>query len=46
MVLMNLFARQQWIIDIENRLMDMGGGEERVRYMERVTWTFIIPYVK
>ena len=23
--------------DIENRLMDMGRGEERVRYMERVT---------
>ena len=22
----------------ENRLMDMGRGEERVRYMERVTW--------
>jgi len=22
---------------IENRLMDMGRGEERVRYMERVT---------
>ena len=24
--------------DIENRLMDMGRGEERVRCMERVTW--------
>ena len=24
--------------DIENRLMDMGTGEERVRCMERVTW--------
>ena len=24
--------------DIENRLMDMGGGEEWVRCMERVTW--------
>ena len=23
--------------DIENRLMGMGRGEERVRYMERVT---------
>ena len=22
----------------ENRLMDMGNGEERVRCMERVTW--------
>ena len=28
-------------IDIENRLMDMGKGEERVRYMERVTWKHI-----
>ena len=27
--------------DIENRLMDMGRGEERVRYMERVTETYI-----
>ena len=36
MVLMNLFARQQWR-DIEKRLMDTGRGEERVRYMERVT---------
>ena len=24
--------------DIENRLMDMGRREERVRCMERVTW--------
>ena len=24
--------------DIENRLMDMGRGEKRVRCMERVTW--------
>ena len=24
--------------DIENRLMDMGRGEERVRCMERVAW--------
>ena len=32
--------------DIENRLMDMGRGEERVRSMERVTWKPILPYVK
>ena len=31
---------------IENRLMDMGRGEERVRCMERVTWKFTLPYVK
>ena len=28
--------------DIENRLMDMGRGEERVRCMERVTWKLTI----
>ena len=32
--------------DIENRLMDMGGEEERVRCMERVTWKLTLPYVK
>ena len=32
--------------DIENRLMDMGRGEERVRCMEEGTWTLTLPYVK
>ena len=32
--------------DIENRLMDMGRGEERVKYMERVTWKLTLPYIK
>ena len=32
--------------DIENRLMDMGRGDERVRCMERVTWKLTSPYVK
>ena len=32
--------------DIENRLMDMGTGKERVRCMERVTWKLTLPYVK
>ena len=32
--------------DIENRLMDVRRGEERVRCMERVTWKLILPYVK
>ena len=32
--------------DIENRLMDMGRGEERVRCMERVTWKLTLPYIK
>ena len=31
--------------DIENRLMGMGRGEERVRCMERVTWKLTLPYV-
>ena len=31
---------------MENRLMDMGRGEERVRCMERVTWKFTLLYVK
>jgi len=33
-------------IDIENRLMDRGSGEERVRRMERVTWNVTLLYVK
>ena len=36
MVLKNLFT------NIENRLMDMERGEERVRCMERVTWKFTL----
>ena len=32
--------------DIENRLMDMGKREERVRCKGRVAWKLILPYVK
>jgi len=32
--------------DIENRLMDMGRADERVRCLKRVTWKLILPYVK
>ena len=32
--------------DIEDRLMDMGRGEERVRRMERVTWKLTLPYAR
>ena len=32
--------------DIENRLMDMGREEERVRCMERVTWKLNITVCK
>ena len=46
MVLKKLFKGQQWRNRIENRLMDMGRGEERVRWMERVTWKLTLPYVK
>ena len=46
MVLKNLFAAQQWRNRLENRLMDMGRGEERVSCMERVTWKLILPCVK
>ena len=31
---------------IENRLVDMGRGEEMVRCMERVTWKLTLPYVE
>ena len=29
----------------ENRFMDTGRGEERVRCMQRVTWTLTLPYL-
>ena len=41
-VLKNLFRET----DIENRFMDVGRGEERVRCMERVTWKLTLLYVK
>ena len=46
MVVKNLYIGQHGETDIENRLMDMGIGEERVRCMERVTWKLTLPYVK
>ena len=47
MVLKSLFTGQQWRSShIENRLMNMGRGEERVRCMETVTWKLTLPYVK
>ena len=46
MVLKNLFTGQQWRNRLENKLIDMGTGEERVRCMERVTWKFTLPYGK
>ena len=32
--------------NIENRLMDIGRGEKKVRCMERVTWKLTLSYVK
>ena len=32
--------------DMEDRLMDLEQGEERLRCMERVTWKLTLPYVK
>ena len=32
--------------DIENKLMNMGRGEGRLRCMERVTWNLTLPYIK
>ena len=32
--------------DIENRLMDMGRGEERLRRRKRVTWKLTLPCVR
>ena len=32
--------------DIDNRLTDMGKGEERVRCMERITWKLTLPLCK
>ena len=32
--------------DIENRFMDMRREEERVKYMERVTWKLTLQYAK
>ena len=46
MVPKNLFAGSNGEADTEDRPMDMGRGEERVRCMERVAWKLTLPYVK
>ena len=46
MVLKNLLTGQQWRNRHRESAVDMGRGEERVRYMERVTWKLTSPYVK
>ena len=47
MVLKNLLLKgSSGETDMENRLMNMERGEEKLRCMERVTWKLILPYVK
>ena len=46
MVLKNYFQGSSGETDMENRLMDMGRGEERMRCMERITWNLALPYIK
>ena len=45
-VLKTYFQASNGETDIENRLIDMGRGEEWVRHMERVTWKLTLLYVK
>ena len=44
--MLNQIIKEYGETDIENRIMDIGRGEERVRCMERVTWKLTLPYVK
>ena len=46
MVLKNYSQGNNGETDIENRLMDMGRGEERVTCTEKVTWKLTLPHVK
>ena len=46
MVLKNFLQGSDGETGIENRLTDMGKGEERVRCVGRVTWKLKLPYVK
>ena len=46
MVPENLSTGQQWRKRHRDRPRDFRRGEERVRYMERVTWKPTLPYVK
>ena len=47
MVLMNLFAGQQWRNRHREQTYRLGKGDEGgVRRMEGVTWKLTLPYVK
>ena len=45
MVLKNYLQGSNGETDIQNRLMDMERGEERVKCMKRLTWKLTLPYV-
>ena len=46
MALKNFLQGSNGETDTENRIMDMGRGEERVRCMERVKWKLTLPCLK
>ena len=47
MILMNLFAGQQWRYKHREQTSGQGGhGKEREGCMEKVTWKRVLPYVK
>ena len=46
MVLMKLFAEQQWRHRHTEQTYGHGGREERVGCMERIRWKHTLPYVK
>ena len=46
MILKNYLQGSNGETDKENRLVDMGRGEERVKCMERVTGKLTLPYVE
>ena len=46
MVLKNFLQDSSGEKDIENRHMEIGREEERVRCMERVTWKHTLQYLK
>ena len=46
MILKNYLQGSNGETDTENRLMDMGRGEERLRCMERVIGKLTLSYIK
>ena len=46
MVLMNLFAEQQWRHRQREQTYGHGWGQERVGGLKTITWKHTLPYVK